>query len=176
VSSGRLQKVAAALIAASALATSAFGDGSALAHGPIGPVSQSWISLELGGVALRMDAGDRRLALVHAEAPLGLAGATVKAPGWRASLFVTYLGPREAVEDESVQWRPTSFVNARLTHTLSKTARLTFDVFNIFDRRVDDLDYFAASRLRSSATGPAQNYLFHPGEPRGFRILLRKTF
>ena len=123
-----------------------------------------------------MDATDRTLAMVHSEAPLGLAGATVKAPGWRASLFVTYLGPRQAVEDESVQWRPTSFVNARLTHSLSKTTRLTFDVFNIFDRRVDDLDYFQASRLRATATGPAQNYLFHPGEPRGFRILLRKTF
>ena len=177
MSSGRLQNVAAALIAASAFATSAFADHGALTHSPIGPLPQSWISLELGGVALRMDLADRRLALVREEAPLGLAGATLKTvDGWRASLFVTYLGPRQAVEDESVQWRATSFVNARLTHSLTKETRLTFDVFNIFDRRVDELDYFQASRLRATANGPAQNYLFHPGEPRGFRILLRRTF
>ena len=66
-------------------------------------------------------------------------------------------------------------MNARVLHRLSKRTRLTFDVFNVFNQRVGDIDHFAASRLAAPA-GSAENYLFHPAEPRGFRLRLRTTF
>jgi hypothetical protein len=133
-----------------------------------------WLSLELSAASMRPAAGtlgDR------APAPRALAGATLRSPdGWSASLFVSYLGQRQLVEDESVRWRSTSLVNARFSRSLTSSTRLTFDVFNVFDERMTDLGYFETSRLWSTTAGTTRNFLFHPAEPRSFRILLRATF
>jgi hypothetical protein len=104
------------------------------------------------------------------------AGATLTpSRGWKASLFVTYFGSRPAVNDDRAHQRSSSFVNARLTRDLSKKTRVSVDVFNIFDKRVGDVDYFSATRLWSQP-GAADNFLFHPAESRGFRVRLRTTF
>jgi hypothetical protein len=142
VSPGRLQKVAAALVAASALAA-----GTASAGEP--------------------DSAAERNAT---------AGATMKAPnGWSASLFVSSFGPRQTVEDNAAQVKSSSFVNARLSRNLSKQTRLSVDVFNIFDHRLGNVDYFSTTRVWAQP-GAGDNFLFNPAEPRGFRVKLRTTF
>jgi hypothetical protein len=65
--------------------------------------------------------------------------------------------------------------SGRLTHNLSKTTRVSLDVFNIFQQQIQAIDYHAASRLWGQP-GMAEDFLFHPAEPRGFRLRLRTTF
>ena len=137
MSPGRLQKVAAALVAASALAAGTASAG-------------EWDSLS--------------------------AGATLKAPnGWRASLFVSSFGSRQPVEDNAARVKLSSFVNARLSRNLSKQTRVSVEIFNIFDHRLDNVDYFSTTRVWAQP-GAGDNFLFNPAEPRGFRIRLRTSF
>lgn len=104
------------------------------------------------------------------------AGATVRAAGgWTARLFVSYFGARPAIKEDGARVRSSSTVSGQLTRRLAKNARLSVDVFNIFDQRVGDIDYFCASRQAGFA-GYSQNFLFHPAEPRGLRIQLKTTF
>jgi len=102
------------------------------------------------------------------------AGATMTSMGWRASLFVSHVAPRPSLEDDSFRIQPSTFVSARLSGLIAKDTRLSFDVFNVFDQRTRNLDYLALSRTGIPAA--PENFLFGPGEPRGFRINLRKTF
>ena len=103
------------------------------------------------------------------------AGTTVTVPsGWRASLFVSHVAPSTTLQDDSFRIRPSTFVSARLSRPIAKGTRLSFDIFNIFDQRARDLDYLALSRTGVPAS--PENFLFAPGEPRGFRINLRKAF
>ena len=104
------------------------------------------------------------------------AGATLRVPnGWSASLFVSSFGRRQTIEEDSLRLKASSFVNARLSRNLSKKTRVSFDVFNVFDRRVDNVDYFSTTRVWNQP-GAADNFLFSPLEPRGFRAKLRITF
>jgi outer membrane receptor protein involved in Fe transport len=103
-----------------------------------------------------------------------VAAATIRNRGWTASLFVSQFGPGNA-EDEALRLRPYSTVGAQLSTRIAKDARLTFDVFNVFDREVRDIDLFAASRLGAQAA-IGDTFLFHPAERRGVRLRIRKTF
>jgi len=135
---------------------------------------RSWITLDLQASALHARfAGGSRVAGAPEHTVTG--ALTLRTPdGWTASLLVNSLGEREA-EGEAPHVKPSTFVNGRLTRNLTKTTRVTFDVFNLFDRRADSLDYFAASRLWN-APGAADSFLFNPAEPRGFRVKLRTSF
>ena len=46
------------------------------------------------------------------------------------------------------------------------------DVFNLFNRRVSDIDYYYASRL-GSETMPVADVHSHPAEPRSWRLSLK---
>ena len=135
-----------------------------------------WLSIDLTAAALRARYADGAREFVDGAAERNVtAAATMRAPGgWTAALLVNYLGKRAGLE-ESASLRASTFVNARFTRKLSKSTRVTFDVFNVFDQRLRDVDYFAASRM-ARAAGSADSYLFNPAEPRGFRLRLRTTF
>ena len=107
--------------------------------------------------------------------PIASAGTTMVVPsGWRASLFVSHIAAQPSLNDDGARIRPSTFVGARLSRPLSKSMRLSFDVFNVFDRKSPDFDYFA--NLRGAPSIDTDNYLFSPGEQRGFRIGFKKTF
>ena len=104
------------------------------------------------------------------------AGATLRVPnGWSASLFVSSFGREQAVESDSPRGKASSFVNGRLSRNLSKKTRVTFDVFNVFDKRLGNVDYFGTTRVWNQP-GAGDNFLSNPLEPRGFRVKLRTTF
>lgn len=136
-----------------------------------------WIALDLDATWSKARFGDgAREAVAAAAGAYATAGATVRpARGWSASLSVNYLGPRPGVDEDSLRLRSSTLVNAQVSHKLSKTTRVTFDVFNVFDHRIGEVDQFALARV-ATAPGATENYLFHPAEPRGFRIGFRKTF
>lgn len=117
----------------------------------------------------------RREAVPGVAKRTATAGATVRPTrGWTASLFVSHFAS-DGLEDEGERLRSSTLVNGRLNWSLSRRTRLSFDVFNIFDQSVGPIDYYAASRLWGQP-GMADDFLFHPAEPRGFRLRLRTTF
>jgi outer membrane cobalamin receptor len=95
--------------------------------------------------------------------------------GWTASLQWRYLGSGALSEDGSVRSIPASTFNLRLTRALGATASVTLDVFNLFDREVDDIQYFYESQLPGEAVPVADRHV-HPAEPRNLRLTLQAAF
>ena len=56
------------------------------------------------------------------------------------------LSPRRAlIEDDSARSRSTTLAYLRIGYKISPCVRVVLDVFNLFDRRASDIDYFYAS-------------------------------
>ena len=68
------------------------------------------------------------------------------------SLRVRHFGPRALIEDASVQSRNTTLWNGEAGYRLSNKSRVVFEVFNIFDAEVSDIDYFTVPSSRSPKT------------------------
>lgn len=124
----------------------------------------------------------------HADGPIGLditeliaraashatAGATFRGPGrWRAKLFVSDLGTRN--EEDGPVLRSSTTVGAQLSARIAKSTRVSIDVFNVFDQKSGEVDYFTGSRLFRQP-GTFDGYLSHPAEGRGFRLSLTARF
>jgi hypothetical protein len=93
---------------------------------------------------------------------------------WSGSLQWRYLGPGALIEDNSERSRSSLTTNLRMSRKLWRDAELTLDVFNLFDRKVDDIQYFYESQ---PAGEPAQNDRHvHPAEPRTVRLTLKIGF
>ena len=58
---------------------------------------------------------------------------------------------------------------------MAPKTRLVADVFNLFNRRSSDIDYYYASQLRSEPA-PVNGIVFHPVEPRTLRVSLLHNF
>ncbi len=107
--------------------------------------------------------------------------ATVRELGpWSASLQWRYLGPGPLIEDNSVRSTSSLTTNLRLGRKLGNQAELTLDVFNLFDRPTNDIQYFYASRLAGEPLPPGQGGIddrhVHPAEPRNLRLTLLMRF
>lgn len=49
-------------------------------------------------------------------------------------------------------------------------------MFNLFDRKASDIDYFYASRLKGEPAEGVNDLHFHPVEPRSFHVTLSSHF
>jgi outer membrane receptor protein involved in Fe transport len=103
-------------------------------------------------------------------------GATVIERGpWFGHFQLRYFGPRPLVEDNSRRSRGTTLAYLRVGYKFSSDLKLALDVFNLFDRKASDIDYFYSSRLPVEAAGVADVH-FHPVEPRSLRLTLTANF
>ncbi|WP_245652769.1 TonB-dependent receptor [Methylophilus rhizosphaerae] len=103
-------------------------------------------------------------------------GATVTNRGhWFGSIQLRYFGPRALVEDNSIRSKSTLLTYSRIGYRCNPRTTLTLDVFNLFDRKASDIDYFYASQLAGEAT-PVNDIHFHPVEPRAARLTLTYQF
>jgi outer membrane receptor protein involved in Fe transport len=118
-------------------------------------------------------AGDRIPNSVDKVASVALTARPLGA--WSASLQWRYLGSGPLLEDNSVRSHSSLTTNLRISRTLWQGAELTLDVFNLFDRRVNDIEYFYESRLKTEAAPVADRHV-HPAEPRAVRLTLRAAF
>jgi outer membrane receptor protein involved in Fe transport len=124
----------------------------------------------------------------HADGPMGLditelikgaathasAGTTFRGPGnWRAKLFVSDLGTRN--EEDGPMLRSSTTVGAQLSVRIAKSTHVSIDVFNVFDRKSGEVDYFTGARIFRQP-GTLDGYLSHPAEGRGFRLSLSARF
>ena len=80
------------------------------------------------------------------------------------SLRVRHFGPRPLIEDASVQSKAHDPVERRgRLPAVAHGTRLVLEVFNLFDAKVSDIDYFYTSRLPASR--PAASTTFTPIPP-----------
>jgi outer membrane receptor protein involved in Fe transport len=95
---------------------------------------------------------------------------------WTASVYVRYFGPRPLIEDDSVRSTASTIFNGVVSYRLAKWARLTLDVFNLFNAQVDDIAYYYASRLPGEPAAGINDVHFHPAESRSFRLSAAFTY
>lgn len=94
---------------------------------------------------------------------------------WSAGVQWRYLGAGALIEDNSVRSKPSLTTNLRVGRKLTPKSELTLDVFNLFDRKVNDIEYFYESRLPGEPAPVADKHV-HPAEPRTLRLTLRVGF
>jgi outer membrane receptor protein involved in Fe transport len=98
-------------------------------------------------------------------------GATVTQAGpWSGQFELRYFGPRPLAEDGSVRSRSTTLASLRTGYRFGQGARLSLDVFNLFDRQASDIDYFYTSRLPGEPAAGVNDVHLHPAEPRTLRL------
>jgi hypothetical protein len=146
-----------------------------------------WLLLDadLAWTHARFVNGDRIPNAVDRVASLS---ASVRQLGpFSASLQWRYLGTGALTEDNSVRSPASLTANLRLVYSLAKGGSLgrlgqlgmngevTLDVFNLFDRKVNDIQYVYASRLPGEVA-PVSDRHVHPAEPRAVRLTLRLGF
>jgi len=104
-------------------------------------------------------------------------GATVTEFGrWFGQAQLRYFGPRPLIEDNSVRSKGTTLAYARLGYKLDARTRVSVDVFNLFNRKASDIDYFYTSRLRGEPLEGVNDVHSHPAEPRTVRLTLNVGF
>ncbi|WP_020167128.1 MULTISPECIES: TonB-dependent receptor [Methylotenera] len=92
--------------------------------------------------------------------------------GWSASTRLRYFGPRALIEDNSVRSNSSLLTNARIGYQISSKINLSLDIFNLFNRKVSDIDYLYTSRLKGEAADGVKDIHTHPVEPRMARLSL----
>jgi outer membrane receptor protein involved in Fe transport len=107
-------------------------------------------------------------------------GATYIQGPWTVGARVRHLGGRALTEDNSVRAAANTMVNLRTSYRINKTAELSMDIFNLFNRKVNDIEYAYASRLPFEApfadgVTPATKHI-HPSLPRMIRMGLKLSF
>jgi outer membrane receptor protein involved in Fe transport len=92
------------------------------------------------------------------------------------SLRWRFFGSRTLVEDDSVRSKPTSLVNLQGGYQVAPNVRLTGDVFNLFNAKSSDIDYYFVSRLPGEPAQGVADVHLHPTVPRTVRLSTIVTF
>jgi len=99
-------------------------------------------------------------------------GVTVKDLGpWSWTVHARYFGPRPLVEDNSQRSRSSVIFSARASYEADAKTSVNFDVFNLFNRKANDIEYYYLSQ-RCPTCAPEKDIHFHPAEPRTARLAL----
>ncbi len=91
---------------------------------------------------------------------------------WSASSRLRYFGPRALIEDNSVRSSGSLIVNGRIGYQAGKQVSFALDIFNLFNRKVSDIDYFYTSRLAGEPAAGIDDVHTHPAEPRMARLTM----
>ena len=81
-----------------------------------------------------------------------------------------YFGPRPLKEDNSVRSDGTRTVNGRLGYRIDKNTQLELAGFNLFGREDSAIDYYGSYDASSIGGSSTTGRVFHPMEPRTFRL------
>src|SRR5438876_899602 len=99
-------------------------------------------------------------------------GVTVKDFGpWSGTVHARYFGPRPLNDDNTQRSRSSTIFAARASYKADAKTSVNLDVFNLFNRKSNDIEYYYASQLQNEAT-PISGIHFHPAEPRTVRLAL----
>jgi len=118
--------------------------------------------------------GDHVPEAVNGVAILGLA--------WKASdtldlsVLHRYFGPRDLTQDGSVRSHASDLTQGQARWRPTRRLTCTAEVFNVFNRRASDIDYFYVSRLQGEPAAGVAGIVTHPVEPRQVRIGIQARF
>ena len=98
-----------------------------------------------------------------------------RASGWFGALRARHFGQCPLVEDNSARSPAYTTVDAQLGYRRSRQWEAALDVFNVFDVKWNDIEYYYVSRLASEAS-PQADYVVHPGVPRTIRARVQYDF
>ena len=95
---------------------------------------------------------------------------------WSGTLHARYFGPRPLKEDNTQRSQSSTIFSARASYRVDAKTSVNFDVFNLFNRKSNDIEYYYASRLNNPiqpepASG-VNDIHFYPAEPRTVRLAL----
>ncbi|MFZ0931304.1 MAG: TonB-dependent receptor [Syntrophobacteraceae bacterium] len=96
--------------------------------------------------------------------------------GWHSSLRWRYFGPRYLTQDGSERSPGTSLLYYNLGYQINKRWSIEGDIFNLLNAKADDIDYFYTYRLQGEPAAGVSGDVFHPAEPRTFRVALTMRF
>ena len=103
-------------------------------------------------------------------------GVTVDHLGpWFGALRLRYFGPRPLIEDNSVRSQASALTNLRLGYRFDAKTLLALDVYNLFDRKVNDIEYWYDSQLPGEGAPQFDRHV-HPSEPRTVRLTFSYRF
>ncbi|MFA5215751.1 TonB-dependent receptor [Sulfuricurvum sp.] len=105
------------------------------------------------------------------EQTVSIGAAVTEYDNYFGGLRLRYFGSRALIEDNSVRSKPSTLVNLKVGRHLAKNLDLSVDVYNLFDRKTYDIEYYYTSRLAAEST-PIMDHMVHPGEPRSARLTL----
>jgi hypothetical protein len=91
-----------------------------------------------------------------------------------AALRLRHFSSTPLIEDNSVRSNATTMVNGSVSYEFGP-AKATLSVFNIFDSKDADIQYYYASRMAGEAA-PVEDIMFHPALPREFRFSVSVNF
>ena len=92
------------------------------------------------------------------------------------SMRLRHFGARPLIEDNSVASEPTTILNGEVGFQLNEQLNMVFEVFNLLDSTVSDIDYFYTSRLQGEPLAGVDDVHFHPSLPRTARVMLNVSF
>jgi hypothetical protein len=119
------------------------------------------------------DAPNRGRQVPGAARAVASLAATFRPQGpWSGQLRIRHFGPRALIEDGSARSRASTLASLRAAWQMNRDLRVTFDVLNLFNRKVSDIDYYYVSRLPGEAPGGIADLHSHPAEPRAVRVTL----
>jgi hypothetical protein len=110
------------------------------------------------------------------ETVVSLGASVVDLGPWFGHFQLRYFGPRPLIEDNSVRSSATTLAYLRVGYRVAPKVRVALDVFNLFDRKASDIDYFYTSRLKGEPAAGVDDLHFHPVEPRSVRLTVDAAF
>lgn len=105
------------------------------------------------------------------EKTVSIGAAVTEYEGYFGGVRLRYFGSRALIEDNSVRSSPSTLVNLKAGRHLAKNLDLSLDVYNLFNRKTYDIEYYYASKLAGEASA-LEDHMVHPGEPRSLRFTL----
>jgi outer membrane receptor protein involved in Fe transport len=84
--------------------------------------------------------------------------------GWFGSVRARHFGDSPLVEDNSAKSPAYTTFDLQVGYQRPGSWRLAVDVFNLFDRKWNDIAYYYASRLQGELA-PRPDFVVHPGVP-----------
>jgi len=96
--------------------------------------------------------------------------------GWFGGARLRYFGPRPLDESNDVRSSSSTLVNAKAGYRFTRRWQAALEVYNIFDRKVSDIDYYYTSRLPGEPAAGVDDVHTHPAEPRTARLSLTYSF
>ncbi|MGB4062701.1 MAG: TonB-dependent receptor [Azonexus sp.] len=94
---------------------------------------------------------------------------------WFGAVRLRYFGPRPLIEDNSVRSQSSALTNLRVGYRFNPRTQLALDVYNLFDRKANDIEYWYDSQLASEGAAVDDRHV-HPTEPRSLRLTISHRF